>query len=90
MVRITIIDQWPAHVEVMKNKGLDITMPDLHLKIPVTAWQYYELADTCPIRIVFLAVKSYDTAWLTQLIEPSQGGWCPNRSPEWHEQRDHI
>ena len=24
---VTIIDQWPAHVEVMKESGLDITMP---------------------------------------------------------------
>ena len=68
---VTIIDQWPAHVEVMKNKGLDITMPDLHLKIPVTAWHVCELAEHMPqFDIVFLAVKSYDTAWLTQLIEP--------------------
>ena len=68
---VTIIDQWPAHVEVMKESGLDITMPDLHLKIPVTAWHLCELAEHVPaFDVVFLAVKSYDTRWLAQLIEP--------------------
>ena len=68
---VTIIDQWPAHVEAMKEKGLDITMPDLHLQIPVTAWHLHELAEHTPqFDVVFLAVKSYDTKWLTQLIEP--------------------
>lgn len=68
---VTIIDQWPAHVEVMKESGLDITMPDMHLQIPVTAWHLCELAEHMPqFDVVFLVVKSYDTKWLAQLIEP--------------------
>ena len=68
---VTIIDQWPAHVEVMKESGLDITMPDMHLQIPVTAWHLCELAEHMPqFDVVFLIVKSYDTKWLAQLIEP--------------------
>jgi 2-dehydropantoate 2-reductase len=68
---VTIIDQWPAHVEVMKESGLDITMPDMHLQIPVTAWHLCELAEYMPqFDVVFLVVKSYDTKWLAQLIEP--------------------
>ena len=68
---VTIIDQWPAHVEVMKESGLDVTMPDMHLQIPVTAWHICELAEhMTQFDIVFLVVKSYDTKWLAQLIEP--------------------
>jgi len=68
---VTIIDQWPAHVEAMKENGLDVTMPDLHLQVPVTAWHLCELAEHVPqFDVVFLAVKSYDTRWLAQLIEP--------------------
>lgn len=68
---VTLIDQWPAHVEAMKENGLDITMPDEHLQIPVNAWHLCELAEHVPaFDIVFLTSKSYDTHWLTQLIEP--------------------
>ncbi len=68
---VTIIDQWPAHVEAMKKNGLDITMPDEHLQIAVKAWHLCELAEHVPaFDIVFLVAKSYDTHWLTQLIEP--------------------
>lgn len=68
---VTIIDQWPAHVEAMKVTGLDITIPDRHLKIPVTAWHLCELAEHVPaFDVVFVAAKSYDTRWLARLIEP--------------------
>lgn len=68
---VTIIDQWPAHVETMKNNGLEITMPGEHLKQPVTAWHLCELAEHVPaFDIIFLVVKSYDTHWMTHLIEP--------------------
>jgi 2-dehydropantoate 2-reductase len=68
---VTLIDQWPAHVEAMKENGLDITMPNEHLKTPVNAWHLCELAEHVPaFDIVFLTSKSYDTHWLAQLIEP--------------------
>ena len=68
---VTIIDQWPAHVEAMKENGLDITMPGENLKTPVRAWHLSELAEHMPeFDIVFLVVKSYDTRWMSYLIEP--------------------
>ena len=76
---VTIIDQWPAHVEAMKVTGLDITIPDRHLKIPVTAWHLCELAEHVPaFDVVFVAAKSYDTRWLARLIEPylKEDGVC--------------
>ena len=34
---VTIVDQWPAHVEAMKKNGLHIQMPDIDLKVKVKA-----------------------------------------------------
>ena len=30
---VTMIDQWPEHVEAMRREGLRVTMPDLDLRI---------------------------------------------------------
>jgi 2-dehydropantoate 2-reductase len=76
---VTLIDQWPAHVEAMKADGLDVTLPDEHLNIPVQAWHLCELAEHMPeFDVVFVACKAYDTRWLVQLIEPylKEDGIC--------------
>ncbi len=68
---VSIIDQWPEHVETMKATGLHIEMPDLNLKIPVRAYHLCELASLKPeFDFVFIAVKSYDSRWMAELIEP--------------------
>ena len=68
---VTIIDQWPQHVEAMKTTGLHIVMPDEDLKIPVRAWHICELASLNPqFDIVLLTVKSYDSRWMVELIKP--------------------
>jgi 2-dehydropantoate 2-reductase len=68
---VTLIDQWPAHVDAMKADGLRVVMPDLDLHVNPKAMHLFELATDKPeFDVVFLAAKSYDTAWLTQLIEP--------------------
>lgn len=68
---VTLIDQWAAHVEAMKENGLRIQFPEEDLDVAVTAWHLSELAEHVPaFDVVFLTAKSYDTAWLTQLIAP--------------------
>jgi len=68
---VVLIDQWGAHVEAMKSKGLHIKMPDEELHVRVRAFHLCELCSTQPqFDIVFLAAKSYDTLWLTQFIKP--------------------
>ncbi len=68
---VVLIDQWSAHVEVMKANGLCIQLPNEELKVAPIAWHLAELAEYVPaFDVVFLTAKSYDTAWLTQLIEP--------------------
>lgn len=79
---VTMIDQWPAHVEAMKANGIRIGMGgfyedgelqnlDADYRVQVRA---VHLVDVCSLRekwdIVFLTSKSYDTKWLTQFIEP--------------------
>ncbi|MFC1492081.1 ketopantoate reductase family protein [Nitrospinota bacterium] len=68
---VTIIDQWPQHVETMKAAGLHIEMPDMELKIPVRACHLCELASLKPeFDLVLLAVKTYDSRWMVELIKP--------------------
>jgi len=75
---VTIVDQWPAQVDAMKRAGLRVVMPDLELSTPMRALHLCELAAHDPVfDIVLMAVKSYDTRWLAQLIEPylAPDGW---------------
>jgi 2-dehydropantoate 2-reductase len=75
---VTIIDQWPEHVEAMKRRGLRLggTCGD-HL-IAVRALHIHEAQSIGePFDAVFVAVKSYDTEWATRLglvyLEPAHG-----------------
>ena len=68
---VTVIDQWPQHVEAMRKDGLHVQMPDLDLKTPVRAHHLCELASLrTTFDIVLLIVKSYDTRWMCELIKP--------------------
>lgn len=70
-----LVDAWPEHVEAMRERGLVVTgmnaagsvesrVRALHLcDVP-------QLVREQPIDVAFIAVKSYDTAWATQMILP--------------------
>jgi 2-dehydropantoate 2-reductase len=73
---VVMIDQWPAHVDAMKSRGMRVVVgpmeaPERDFTVDVRA---YHLCEVCKFKqrfgIVFLACKSYDTRWMTQLIEP--------------------
>src|SRR5215510_10582098 len=68
---VTLIDQWPAHVEAMRASGLKIAMPDKEQHVKVRA---FHLCDVCTFRdsfdVVLIAVKAYDTRWACELIKP--------------------
>ncbi|MFC2001828.1 ketopantoate reductase family protein [Chloroflexota bacterium] len=68
---VMLVDQWPAHVEAMKVRGLHVVMPKEEFQIPVQALHH---CDLCSLKqqfdIVFLAAKSYDTRWMVELIKP--------------------
>ncbi|MHC5112476.1 MAG: ketopantoate reductase family protein, partial [Planctomycetota bacterium] len=68
---VTVIDQWPEQVETVRSSGLTVTMPDREVHVVLDAIHLHELASRVPsFDIVFLAVKSYDTRWLVELVEP--------------------
>ena len=71
---VTFVDMWPENVEVMRSKGLRIS----HIKdvpefsVPVKAIHLTELQQVskgAPFDIVFICVKSYDTAWATLMAK---------------------
>ena len=65
---ITLIDQWPDHVQAMKNIGLRLSGTCGEHLIPVRALQIHELQSVAePFDAVFISVKSYDTEWAVSL-----------------------
>jgi len=65
---VTLIDQWPEHVEAMRARGLRLSGTIGDFVVPVRALHIHELQTVGePFDAVFLAVKSYDTEWATML-----------------------
>ncbi|MEK7445043.1 MAG: ketopantoate reductase family protein [candidate division NC10 bacterium] len=65
---VTLVDQWPEHVEAMKAGGLRLSGSCGEHLVPVRALHIHELQQVGePFDAVFIAVKSYDTEWATQL-----------------------
>ena len=68
---VTLIDQWPAHVEAMRKNGARIVMPEETLVEEVDA---LHLCEVCTLRepfdVVLVVTKAYDARWSSQLIEP--------------------
>lgn len=68
---VTLIDQWPAHIEAIRKDGLFIQMP--HETSHVTA-NAFHLCDVATFREAFdyvlILVKAYDIRWAAHLIAP--------------------
>src|SRR3972149_11498165 len=65
---VTLIDQWPEHVERLKAKGLRLSGTCGDHTILVQALHIHEAQSIRePFEAVFIAVKSYDTEWATAL-----------------------
>jgi len=70
---VTMIDQWPAHIEAMRANGLTIKVRDKdeEYNVKVTA---HHLCDVCTLSekfdVVLLTSKAYDSRWLTEFIKP--------------------
>ncbi|MFW6175025.1 MAG: ketopantoate reductase family protein, partial [Chloroflexota bacterium] len=68
---VTLVDQWPEHVEAIKKHGLRVTTRDGEHAVNAKALQIHELQSVDePFDIVFIAVKSYDTDWAVRLMLP--------------------
>jgi 2-dehydropantoate 2-reductase len=65
---VTLVDQWPEHVEAMKRVGLRLSGTCGEHLVPVRALHLHELqGETEPFDAVFVAVKAYDTEWAAAL-----------------------
>lgn len=91
---ITVIDLWPEHVEKMRTDGLTLegmTEPE-HFTVKMNAIHLTELqqvAKSDPFDIAFIAPKSYDTIWHTQMIAQylAPDGFCVSLQNSINEER---
>jgi 2-dehydropantoate 2-reductase len=69
---VTLVEQWPAHVEAMRAHGLTVGLRDgSSTATEVDVVHVCQVAELRAIfDIVFLAVKAFDTRWSVQLIAP--------------------
>ena len=68
---VTLVDQWPDHVEAMKRVGLRLSGTCGEHLVPVRALHLHELQGVAePFDAVFVAVKAYDTEWAAALALP--------------------
>lgn len=68
---VTLVEQWPAHVEAMRRDGIRVEQPSGSHTTPVRALHVCEVAELREaFDIVFLVVKAYDTRWSCDLIAP--------------------
>ncbi|EJL72314.1 2-dehydropantoate 2-reductase [Variovorax sp. CF313] len=70
-----LVDAWPEHVEVMRKNGLLVTGMNGagSVQTPVRVLHLCDVPQLVreePFDVAFIAVKSYDTEWATQLILP--------------------
>jgi 2-dehydropantoate 2-reductase len=75
---VTLIDQWPAHVDAIKREGLRLSGTCGEHVVQVRALHLYEAQSIDePFDYVFLAVKGYDTDWATlfsiRFLKPGDG-----------------
>lgn len=68
---VTFIEQWPAHVEAMRQNGLTVHLPDSTSTTPVKAYHVCQVAEIRDkFDVVFISVKTYDSRWTCELIKP--------------------
>ncbi|MGH7324010.1 MAG: ketopantoate reductase family protein [Candidatus Rokuibacteriota bacterium] len=65
---VTLLEQWPEHVEAMRRHGLRLSSPSGEETLKVRALHLHEAQSIGePFDAVFIVVKSYDTEWATWL-----------------------
>jgi 2-dehydropantoate 2-reductase len=68
---VTLIEQWPEHVEAMRSNGIRVEMPQETQTTDVRAMQLCEVATLREqFDLVLVLVKAYDTRWACELIKP--------------------
>jgi 2-dehydropantoate 2-reductase len=68
---VTFIEQWPDHVNAIRQNGITVNLPTRSINARVPALHLCQVAEIKePFDLVVMVVKAYDTKWATQLIEP--------------------
>lgn len=73
---VTLIEQWPPHVEAMRENGVRVELrsADGGTEVETTPVRVHHLCEVAELRerfdAVLLLVKAYDTRWATELIVP--------------------
>jgi 2-dehydropantoate 2-reductase len=68
---VTLIEQWPAHVERMRSDGLTIETPDETIRVEPHVIHLCEVAELKrPFDVVLMLMKAYDARWAAQLLAP--------------------
>ncbi|WP_334594410.1 ketopantoate reductase family protein [Salinibacterium sp. CAN_S4] len=69
---VTFIEQWPAHVDAMRENGLTVHLPDgTSENTGVAVFHFCQVAELRgTFDVVFISVKTYDTRWVTELVKP--------------------
>jgi 2-dehydropantoate 2-reductase len=74
-VDVTLIEQWPAHVEAMRANGIRVELGSGdHAEVQTTDVRVLHLCQVAelksPFDVVLMLVKAYDSDWAARLIEP--------------------
>lgn len=69
---VTLIEQWPSHVEAMRARGVRVETDDAEPEVtPVRVHHVCEVAELRDdFDVVLVLVKAYDTRWATELVLP--------------------
>ncbi|HEY2054241.1 MAG TPA: 2-dehydropantoate 2-reductase N-terminal domain-containing protein [Solirubrobacterales bacterium] len=69
---VTCIEQWPAHVEAIRARGLTVRTPQGEES--VTQMRIHHLCEVAEIRepfdLLYIVTKAYDARWHCELIKP--------------------
>ena len=69
---VTFIEQWPAHVEAIREHGITVHLPTRTINAKVPALHFCQVAEICErFDLIFLVVKAYDAKWVTQMMAPT-------------------
>lgn len=68
---VTLIEQWPVHVERMRAEGLTIETPEDTIRVDPHVIHLCEVAELkTRFDVVLMLMKAYDSRWAAQLIAP--------------------
>jgi 2-dehydropantoate 2-reductase len=69
---VTCVEQWPAHVEAIRERGLVVRSPQGEEK--TTRLRIHHLCEVAELRgafdLMYFVVKAYDTRWHCELMRP--------------------